>query len=172
MYRTLQQTVNLAIAEHGGIETWDFKAGMSNEEKDAFVKKYFIPYLNVLKFCPSDNSVKGCAFDGVVKRKNGTNWVNLNEINHPKVLLADGSLILIQFYNDGSGVDFYPDVNGHKKPNVIGRDVFYFQIKQNGGVFFPGGGGSTREAIVENCKNGTGMACAAMIIQDGFKMNY
>jgi len=45
-YRTLSQAVNLAVAEHGGIETWDWKETWTAEERDAFVKKYLLPYLN------------------------------------------------------------------------------------------------------------------------------
>jgi len=171
MYRTLQQTVNLAIAEHGAIESWDFKAGMSNEEKDAFVKKYLLSHLNVMKFCPTDNSVKGCAVDSVIKRKDNTNWVNWNEYSQPKVVLADGSSILFHLDSSGVVMNFYFDVNGHKKPNIIGDDIFYFNLKTDGSLL-PGWHNHSREDILNNCKNGTGMACATMIIQDGFKITY
>ena len=59
-YRTLSTAVQLAVAEHGEISTWDWKnaeGAMSLEEQDAFVKKYFLPHLNVMKFCPADKSV-------------------------------------------------------------------------------------------------------------------
>jgi len=39
-YRTLSQAVNLAVAEHGGIETWPWKEEYTYEGKNEFVKTY------------------------------------------------------------------------------------------------------------------------------------
>jgi len=132
-----------------------------------------VPYLNVVKFCPSDNSTKGCASSVMRKRKDGTTWSNWDVAPYPRVLLADGVSILFFHATGKLSVGIYADINGFKKPQILGRDIFYFTLIPDEEVpFAPGGGGSSKENVEENCKNGTGMFCAAMIIADGFKINY
>jgi len=173
MYRTLQQVVNLAVAEHGDISTWDFINGQAtDEQKVAFIEKYFLPYLNVAKFCAQDGHE---CFSEKYKLKNGNNW----NPSSTAVVLADGTMINIYFNpnncidNKSNCVNFNPDINGVKKPNTFGLDLFTFQFIPATGEFLPQGSKKTYEEIKTACKSGTsGVECGALIILDGFKMNY
>jgi len=189
-YRTIMQAVNLAIAEHGEMSKWDWKEKetYSLEEKDAFVKKYFVPYLNVVKFCPSDNSQGGCFPNEahMYLNKSGSEFQYTSK--QPKVLLADGSSLLFSFDGKGSsrtfGINF--DVNGVKKPNVIGRDLFSVGYFMETEEILPTGVYKINVAFddetkaftrftdeeVENTCTSNGWNCTAKIIKDGFKMNY
>jgi len=187
-YRTLSQAVNLAVAEHGGIETWDWKETWTAEEKDEFVKKYLLPYLNYTKFCSASKPNTGCfpVFD--YKYLNGVVWANYAVDAHPKALLADGTSVHFATWNDnpGSAMTIGVDINGHKKPNIVGRDVFCFGLYKQTGEFLPAGINAsgtynattnsfakmTREEALNSCKNAASSNCTAVMVMDGFKMNY
>ncbi len=63
------------------------------------------------------------------------------------------------------------DLNGVKPPNVIGKDVFMFQVFFDKNIVRPYGYSKTQAQINSNCSlNGTGDYCAAKIINDGWQM--
>jgi len=193
-YRTVSQMVNLAIAEFGGIETWDWKESYTNEEMDEFVKKYFLPYLNVARFCPAQSKGEGCMPNTRYKQPSGVNYGDWTVNPFPGVLLADGSFI--QFYFKGNyiaaknkSLDLNIDINGAKKPNMRGVDWQMFGFYPQTGEFLPFGVYKDRsyneqtksyekyskEELYASCadnKPADGVLCAARIIQDGFKINY
>jgi len=192
-YRMLQTTVNLAISEHGGIESWDWKDNFTYEERDEFVKKYFTPHLNVAKFCPNDKSVKGCLPDTIYKYLDGSQAKNYaTTYRRPQILLADG--MSLEFFplpncltNKDRCLGFHIDINGHKKPNTIGLDYFAFNFYPQTGEVLPFGINTTtfneesgqfeknnRDDIYTQCTGAkdTSWYCSALIVLDGFKMNY
>jgi len=191
-YRTIQQMVNLAVAEHGDFSTWDWKETYTSEERNAFVEKMFLPYLNVVKFCPSgENNI--CFADTMYKLLNGTNYLDINkQSKDPMAILADGSAIRFSLAANNSSnkrhsLSIMVDVNGAKKPNTMGLDLFNFAMYPLTGEFLPDGTNistayneetntyqkSTREQIEAGCnKNANGWYCPTKIIMDGFKMNY
>lgn len=62
---------------------------------------------------------------------------------------------------------FLVDVNGDKKPNKLGRDIFLFLLTQDGIV----PAGADVSANDSDCKQGgAGYHCTARVIQEG--MNY
>lgn len=204
-YRTIMYTVNMSVAQNGSFETWDWKSTWSNNDKDEFVKKYFVPYLNVVKFCPSDNSVKGCFPNTKYKwvgegLHSDEGVVNPNDINQPKILLADGTSLMIWHLNNcyaddsvdtggdiGRCLDVYIDINGFKKPNIRSLDFHMFSFYPVTSEFLPYGINrwhsydkttnnykkNTKEEIYAACGEGSrGDACGARIVIDGFKINY
>jgi len=187
-YRTLSQAVNLAIAEHGDISTWDWKDSYTAEEKDDFVKKYFLPYLNYTKFCNTAKTTGKCFPDFRYNHLDGTFYSNYSSSDMPQVQLADGSLVqfTLQANNQDVSMIIQVDINGHKKPNLIGRDTFAIQFYPRTGEFLPfsinylGTYNKTtnsykkipREVQLRGCKSDNSFHCTAIIIQDGFKMNY
>ena len=74
------------------------------------------------------------------------------------------------------------DINGDKKPNKEGRDIFlyYYTIKNSSsphleGKFIPEGYGDDRDTMLEagnwKChKNSDGCRCAAVIMVDGWQI--
>lgn len=190
-YSTVMNVVNLAQAENGPLETWDWKESYSQEERINFVKTYFLPYLKVLKFC-QDSSSTGCFGKGMYKRLNGTDWQEIDKSPYPQVLLTDGTSI--NFYILGGCLAqknrclcFNIDSNGPRKPNTIGLDVysacFYPQVNefQPFGVYVDKSYDETTksfrrytsEEVYQSCTGGgNGDFCAVRIIQEGFKINY
>ncbi|MFA7658579.1 MAG: hypothetical protein WCY19_04030, partial [Candidatus Gastranaerophilaceae bacterium] len=76
---------------------------------------------------------------------------------------------------------FYIDVNGLKKPNAFGRDIYYFKIDNtNGPALYPVGGAKYApwkankrcDYGYEGGTNKQGMYCVARIIDEGWQMNY
>jgi len=174
-YRTLQQAVNLAVAEHGDIISWDWEGLPGDiQKRDEFTKKYFVPYLNVGKFCPTDKSVKGCFLDkNYTFIDGGASNYNYERYNHPSVLLADGISITFSF-EDSTDRDivFVTDINGHKKPHTFGRDLFAIVIKKEANKIMPHGNNRAKNKNFDCRKADRGWYCAAQVVSDGFKMNY
>jgi len=186
-YRIIMQAVNLAVAEHGGVENWEWKDTYSAVEMDEFVKNYFLPYFNHIKYCPADNSVKGCYH--TIKQFNDS-IVEKDNMARPKILLQDGTCIIFNFIKNGikdknRSMAIEVDTNGVKKPNKVAYDNFAFNIYPVSDEFLPFGINDTydedkgkfnkftNEEIINNCPGElAGWACAARIIQDGFKINY
>jgi len=196
-YRNLQQVINLAIAENGSIETWDWKTSYTDEDFENFAQKYLFPYMNIQKNCKR-NGV-GCFYNGMYKFLDGTDWINLNNEATHKFITTDGMGFGFNLKNC-TKVDqcflIRVDVNGHEKPNILGRDVFTFDYYPIAGGLVPEGMWAfrkttgerleknqkvTREEVEANCnaQGGTklynssaGGMCGARIAQDGFKMNY
>ena len=92
-------------------------------------------------------------------------------------MLPDGVMINFSCFRD-----VFVDVNGKRKPNTIGRDIFYFHIPQ--GSLYPSffdktsysnnvNGCSdsyavsiTRENYKQDCESGSGWGCSPMYILD------
>ena len=80
---------------------------------------------------------------------------------------ADGMWLFMQTTNSSStnAGYIYIDINGAKRPNMCGRDVFYFGLSENGKIIADGN--------AEMCDTGDiGDNCGARIIKDGWEMNY
>jgi len=194
-YRTLQQATSLAIAEHGSMDTWDWSDADTNEKKEEFVKKYLVPYMNVVKFCPSEKPQAGMCFpDEPILNLNGTNHGNLGAKTHKQVqmVLADGANITLQIYpncfaQQSFCMSLCMDSNGFKKPNVYGYDYHCYRYFPQTGEIAPRnlhidgtydeqtGRFEKRdyETISQKCKDEKdGYYCAAKIIMDGFKIDF
>lgn len=92
-------------------------------------------------------------------------------------LLPDGALI-----NFNCGYEVFIDVNGYKKPNTVGRDIFYFFIKDNQftPVFWTSERGNnvngcsgaanwttlTPYNYKEDCETGSGWGCSPVYIME------
>jgi len=183
-YRTFSQAINLAMAEHGSTSSWEFKPNMSLAEQDEFVKKYFKPYLNTVKFCSAQDAVRNCFPNVVYKNLNGSDWGNLNGSQNPGIVLADGIICRFKILNSRI-IEFIVDINGAKKPNKLGEDVFIFSLLVETGEFLPSGIYSSwdneagvyiktsEEEVNTSCsRTGIGWDCAVRVVQDGFKINY
>jgi len=106
-------------------------------------------------------------------------------------LLADGTSLNFSIHTFAEGatsaaLHINVDINGHKKPNVHGRDFHnMFRIFPQTNEALPVGINTTThnentgtykkasyEEISQRCTSGEGSICAAKILLDGFKMNY
>ena len=116
-YSTMSQAIMHAEADLGmKAYEWDSvtqasnNPGQSYNETYAYYNKYLAPYIKTLK-----------VEKGVYDTQNNIN-------SKTKVYFPDSSTMEI---NSGWCVSLYYDVNGDKKPNELGRDIFLFFIATN-----------------------------------------
>ena len=126
VYSILQNAKQLSEADNGPMSTWKFPEGYYNYNSDElpnFVRKYYLPYFRSAKECKGFNcfnnyspvTLTDVSMDGLM-------WQNYF------VTLADGT-ILNFFPNINAGYFWlYADINGYKKPNKVGIDIFVFDI--------------------------------------------
>lgn len=186
-YSTISQTIPKAIIDYGQVNSWDIPDDSSPTATKTFLDKYIVRYLNVKN--KSEIYSNG-------------NWDNTKIcLNGDKAYFYTNKTI--RFYlNDGISVtvsrtstknyNFYIDINGDRKPNTVGKDIFYFtyylydthalvhQVANTKdfklqGKFLPWYYGKSRSELLAcsaqmcNKQNG-GEACAALIMKDGWKI--
>ncbi|MBE7706181.1 MAG: type II secretion system protein [Cyanobacteria bacterium SIG30] len=176
-YSALANTTNLAISEHGAIETWEVATRLEGAVN--FVDKYMIPYLKIQKKCGIDRA-------GICALKNYS-YLNESTPGHgseraTNFVLADGTVVVSSTYyaEPHKRVYLWVDVNGSKGPNVLGKDIFDFSYFiagygiQNGKLLPPGINRTMNQIIAESSsgcnKNASGEFCGALIIRNGWKI--
>jgi len=106
------------------------------------------------------------------------------DVSYTRFFLSDGTLISIGAINYGnrSAAAILVDVNGEKKPNKMGIDVFgfYYHIRRNGqaiGKILPNcrfdesNQCDVKKTIQEDCAIGTyGFSCSYAIMANGWKL--
>ena len=125
-YSELSQALNIAQKDLGMIEDWDFK----NFPTPANRAQYFYdnvlkPNLKIAKYCtPSSND---CWADDSFTLI-GNRYSNLTNgvAGHNSFITASG--YSVYYWISGSGFSgwFFVDLNGNKKPNILGKDIFTF----------------------------------------------
>ena len=178
-YTTLAQAVKLSELSNGEVEYWDFS--LSGD-------KFFNQYLS--QFTTINNSTFNKQ-DINWKYLNGNDCVdNVCTGSSHIVFLSDGSLLMLSRNARTDLKAIAIDINGLKKPNTVGKDLFFFWItKYNGlqpfgaGNFtsIDGGGASQtfgeydRETLTGNTshacnKEKKGSWCTALIMMDGWEI--
>lgn len=178
VYTNLSQAIIMSEADNGPIEYWNFSTTSA-----LFFEKYlqkYIPNILNIRYADIMNEVK-------YKRPNGNIETNFTALSAGAMVvsLKDGTL----FYISNSGVynykAIYIDINGMKKPNIIGRDFFGFAIynKAFSRKLVPYGAygaadmpmeDMTRESAKKGSyacsRSGRGQFCAALIMLDGWEI--
>ena len=176
-YATLAQMIDLAIIDHGFVKEWkryDAK-GVDNE----FTNKYIEPYL--LK------TIKNSG--GVGKTDNYINTIdgNTSLTTFSWYILPNGTAItvfsnLIKETGNYGFIWIFADLNGPKKPNRLGKDIFMFDVFQNGELAFWGQNRNnplTKEELKNNKLYGcgknvatkyAGAYCGALIEQNNWEI--
>ena len=175
-YSTMAQATNRIIAEEGNPR--DDIGGWATSRENIY--NLYKKHLNKAKDCGSGT---GCfeqmtADNGFYKRLNGTNYysASFNYSQRYRLILADGAQVLFaDLYSGCSGSGFssndmcanmWIDINGEKKPNQWGKDLFIFVLKEDG--LHPAG----CDGNSSDCnKNGSGYSCACKVIREG-AINY
>ena len=134
-YSTFSQAAQQIIAKEGSPKCDDGGWGCSSAE----ISEQFIKHLNILKDCGSG---AGCFPQGAYKQideiHNTSVWDNRKDMQ--KFILAGGMQTAVELIdkNCGQGNNndlcayIYADLNGVKKPNIMGRDVFVFSLTEKG----------------------------------------
>lgn len=192
IFSTMSQAYMMAKNEYGTMDTWGMQGKITdengelqyNQDDASVIITKLSPYLKTTKVC---NKVKGCWYEENLKRINGeisSENFDADGKTRTSLILADGSMLSIVgispdcssnrgtgFLKDTCGV-FAIDINGSKRPNQIGRDVFQFYFTKEGIVPY----GTERETswiFPRDCsiKNNQGWGCTAWVIYKG-NMDY
>lgn len=167
-HATVTSITDQLVQEYGPIRFWRFN------EAGFVMDKMFIPRMNVLKNC---KNAGGCfeedyttkSLDGTANNafQTDSNWYTF--VTADGLYWATGSANSACSNTEGNYIAngcmyFEVDVNGPKKPNMVGVDIFGFVLTREG--MYPYGscpGCSTSQCTP---KNGTGWACTGKLIQD------
>ena len=180
VYSILQNAKQLSEVDNGPMSTWKFPEGYYNYNSDElpnFVRKYYLPYFRSAKECKGFNcfnnyspvTLTDVSMDGLM-------WQNYF------VTLADGT-ILNFFPNINAGYFWlYADINGYKKPNKVGIDIFVFDIYKYASssykVAFWNSSLPTRERLMtiqgygcnKDAERFAGFNCGALIVFDNWQI--
>lgn len=175
-FSTLNSAVQMSVVENGPVQNWSYPTVDWDETQSrAWWNTYFVPYsnLSVVKECTYDNRTECWAIDA--KYLDGSVGGGLG--GYFFWLLKDGSSISFLSLST-EDAQLSVDLNGLKKPNIIGKDIFYFVINKTYGRVRFGGVGRGRTYLLEdhdatcNKSPGTykGTYCGAVIQIDGWQI--
>ncbi len=189
-YSEISQAYNSAIAKNGPPDTWNWEYGGEGAEH---IMDILAPHLRIMTRCGAAGAKGKCFGDTTYKSLNpNVNWGVGNPGTYGKYAASrlDNGFVFWtyvcyaracnahwgtspQLYRTCGGIGV--DINGYKKPNQLGKDVFYFYMTKYGIVPI-GTINETAFPLNEYCqKSGTrvenGYACSAWILQKG-NMNY
>ena len=152
-------------------------------------KNYFLPYINTIETC---YDTAGCWSQNITKKLNGSNATHFQagKVGSGVICfsITNGSNVCLDDYStveawsdfgvkiDGASSDTYTlvvfvDINGHRIPNVLGRDTFVYVLRDN--TLVPAGFDKNDDELRSDCKmSGTGNFCAAYLEKNGYKLDY
>ena len=137
-YSTMQQAILYAESEHGDMKNWELDDNANTpsiERTERYYQTYFDNnYFKILSAKKKKIPVYPTSRDSIA------------------LTFADGSIL---YFWQGTCMDLYFDVNGDKKPNKDGRDVFKFIHCKNSRLkpyHIEGGDVSTREKALAVCQ--------------------
>lgn len=175
IYSIISSAVKMSELQNGSSTTWDSPT-IDNDltQSTDWWNKYFIPYANlsVIKTCTTANSSECWPSDSkwLDGASNSTtyflDWV-----------LADGITMNFRPLNSQYG-GIMVDINGLKKPNIMGRDEFYIIVSYKAGYVSFVGRGLARTSLLTGASSacnsdlGTnkGLYCGALIQADGWQI--
>ena len=186
-YSTLSQALVAAQQEYGDMSGWEY-SGMNlefeetNDALNNFVHKYLEPHIKILEYCYGDSSNKSCFYKnysrGGVVRNNSSPTSNAASF-----IMNDGVVVSLAFNNDGNGkfggeLFVKVDLNGKKRPNMYGKDIFVLVFQPSYSKIKMYGEGQTLQTLLnanKGCnKNNSvfaGEFCGALIQYDGWEIS-
>lgn len=173
-YTSLAQAVKLSEADNGPNADWDWGTLNDSVSIRASFDKCWAPYLRISKYC---NTYADCGYkSNSIKYFNSNHALNVVDVNsQTAVLLSDGSLFIARNYSDTTKL-IYADINGKNEPNVLGKDIFWFQIHPQKGLMpwgYNSAGAYYSSTVNDDCNKTvtTGNYCTAKIMLDGWKIS-
>lgn len=181
MNAILAEALKFAIIENGNVDGWGYEnvgSWVSSTKNSQMLAQNLLPHLKIMKDC---GFKRDCMLDVDYYMLNGKKWNTYTNVRYKyyyRIVLIDGSNLIIKAQgtncNQKDGGDLNTcgyilyDVNGDKKPNTFGKDVFQFNILPN--AIVPkreAGSGNDGNTILDYA----GTDAANYIIKNG-NMNY
>lgn len=136
-YSTLTNAFNQTVQDLGESVNCSHQSYTSEACKELWNE--FVKNLNIVKYCETDAYAQGCVPNyspEIFPKTQGCGGFSAAQIKEqqPAAVLADGSIIFPYGWNK----TLYPaigfDINGFKKPNAGGQDVFSLGISNKSGL--------------------------------------
>ena len=175
-YTIINQAFKLSEVDNGPSEHW---ASAYDIGASAYYNQYWKPYFQGPSLC---KKYQECGYTSHTPWKtlrgdtSGT-VADMESASNSRVFFYTNDGILYGIFTSSGDMTaansiIYIDINGGKKPNVYGRDLFRFTRVPGKGIL-PSGYSGTDEDINQNCsKTGSGEYCAAKIMRDGWEIKY
>ncbi len=172
IYSVLSQVTLYVIKDHGTSVHWNLSGFSSEASSKAF--RYYEPYLKTVRVCASD---EGC-WRYPSWYLSGRPYLTETEYYNYMFTLADGMNVIINVYPpeviwrdfgvevERPSIVFLADINGDNLPNIVGKDLFAFVLKDD--VVVPAG---MDDSYTCNVKS-TGLTCTSRIINDNYEFKY
>ena len=175
VFSQLNQSVRLSVPKYGDPRTWDYSLVGIN-----FFNKYLSNYIKVKNMTLNTNEI-------TYRRTDGLTETGFNPLKDgADVVVLNSGAIMYFSHTSTQYKTFVIDINGLKGPNKIGRDLFFFVLDRESGMFIPRQFNDNESPTVERkreelkngpssynyqCnKSGRGMWCAALIMADGWQI--
>jgi prepilin-type N-terminal cleavage/methylation domain-containing protein len=165
----ISQAYNNSQAQNGMYQTWDSAIDITASE---YFNRYWKPYLKVAKIC---NAYSDCGYESNLPWVYATGSSIDRAVVSPSArttfLTPDGILYVIFAYtgDNSKNSDIYIDLNGSKKPNKLGHDLFMF-LRTDKGIVPYCYNGRIRDINSICSKIGSGTCCAARLALDGWEI--
>ena len=173
-YNILSKALQSSVFDNGYVESWTYSNGLD------FGQKYIGKYLRVEKYCTDNTGI--CNFNktslnGIKNVYNSSHYPGLSYLQ--TIVLDDGTQL--NFARSWHDLALFVDLNGIKGPNIVGKDVFEFEISTSDDkILSPrytlfktvneaiSGSGSYKGSACN--KSGVGMSCARAIMLNSWKI--
>ncbi len=183
-YSDFARAALLSQTIHGDIGSWDFSLNNHN-----FFDTYFYPYINL-----SEQSIADAKKDNIrylqTSGQEETGLLIMRDQGTIVELMSGCQIFTYPLNYGGTGSEharrcYAVDINGYRKPNKFGRDLFMLCVDSERGVI-PHGWNDNESATVKKTrqqllngpsqysyqcsKKARGMWCAAVIMNDGWQI--
>lgn len=176
-YAALEEAHTYAVIFNGPSSTWQIRNGHKRSLLE--IASYYEPSFKITKKCSGNRD----CWNHTTYNLPGTQVFTYDSYvvwdrENISYKLADGSNLLIDFYNSNELafdnknlyvpiIVFFVDLNGAKKPNRLGRDIFAFGVGKDDQIMPAGiGNKSSSTCSVKNIGASSGNACAYRVISE------
>ena len=178
-YTLLNQAIKNAELKEGNIETWDFGSKHFNTvEAQDFVERYLVPQFKIAKRCYDYDCVLSTKY--TLSKRTYTGYLETEGNKGRSIFLTNGMQLWAYADSDEELkiIGIAVDLNGDGRPNTVGKDIFFFVIRNNSPQVIMQGMGSNRANLLsdgaEGCNttagNLAGRYCGGLIQQDGWEI--
>ncbi|MDD3435563.1 MAG: hypothetical protein PHC64_00265 [Candidatus Gastranaerophilales bacterium] len=182
-YSEMSQAVKLSEIDNGPAKEWSWGTYNTTYTQTDSFNQYWKPYFKVIKFCPhwrdcgyTENCGSGCFLYKTLLPAGGQCGLSVQSNESRNLFaLSNGSIVFLVSYSLGAGPQtqefIFVDLNGAKKPNTIGKDVFVFQISDiEGKGVIPYKVNETNLCQKDSTADDASYFCTARIMQDGWEI--
>ncbi|MCM1339833.1 MAG: prepilin-type N-terminal cleavage/methylation domain-containing protein, partial [Muribaculaceae bacterium] len=182
VYSKLIEAHKKITTDWGDTESWNFSTRTSPDTQgnDEILQR-FAAELSAVKYCSYGLGITKCLPAYTINSLNGesiSKAIAYLPGQYWRLQMKNGAIISFIFATHGGSVWWFVsqkgyraailiDINGPAKPNIAGRDVFLFALKEGSNPIVP------FYNDTNDCnKDGASLSCAKKIMEDDWKMNY